>query len=217
MPISVNDIFKSNAGLEFIVINYVNYKNIDIRFISSGFEVNTNSDLISKGSIKDKLSPSVEGVGFIGDGIYNKKNNPDAYSCWQSMFQRSYSKVFHKRNPTYKDCSVCSRWHNFQNFAPWFYDNVSIEKHSLDKDIKAKGNRVYSPEKCCFVSKKENSQNVSTMRSRVFISPDGEYVLVKNKNEFCRSNNLNAGSLNKVENGKQAHHKGWRFSHEVED
>lgn len=215
--IEVGSIFESKNAGEFKIVEYINSTKIKVEFINTGFNLTTNSSSIRKGQIKDKLNPSVEGVGFIGDGHYNKKNNLDAYTCWHSMIQRSYSKIFHKGNPTYKDCSVCFEWHNFQNFAPWFYENISIEKNSLDKDIKIKGNRVYSPETCCFVSQKENSQNVSSMKSMVFISPDGECVLVKNRNEFCRTNNLNAGSLHRVENGKQMLHKGWGFSHEVKD
>ena len=60
------------------------------------------------------------------------------------------------RHPTYKDVTVCEEWHNFQNFAKWFEDNY-VEGFELDKDILVKGNKIYSPETCCFVPKEINS------------------------------------------------------------
>jgi hypothetical protein len=60
----------------------------------------------------------------------------------------------HKRLPTYKDCSVCDEWLNFQNFAAWYdknYYEVTGERMDLDKDILVKGNKIYSPDTCAFV------------------------------------------------------------------
>lgn len=38
----------------------------------------------------------------------------------------------------------------FSNFLKWFNGNY-IKGYALDKDILIKGNKVYSPETCCFV------------------------------------------------------------------
>ena len=49
---------------------------------------------------------------------------------------------------------INKEWHNFQNFANWCEDSWRIwmdETWHLDKDILIKGNKVYSPETCCFV------------------------------------------------------------------
>jgi hypothetical protein len=56
---------------------------------------------------------------------------------------------------------VCNEWHNFQNFAEWFcknYCDASMDKWQLDKDIIVPGNRVYSPETCCFVPNAVNNK-----------------------------------------------------------
>ena len=69
---------------------------------------------------------------------------------WSSMLQRVYSNNY----SAYKECTVDERWHNFQNFAKWFEENYNpetMEGWQLDKDILVKGNKIYSPETCCFV------------------------------------------------------------------
>ena len=48
-----------------------------------------------------------------------------------------------------------NEWHNFQNFAQWHEENY-IEGFVLDKDILQKGNKIYSPENCCFVPNEIN-------------------------------------------------------------
>ena len=70
------------------------------------------------------------------------------------MFFRCYDTKNIKRYPTYQDVSVCEEWHNYQNFAKWFEENYNpevMEGWHLDKDIIVKGNKIYSPETCCFV------------------------------------------------------------------
>ena len=60
---------------------------------------------------------------------------------------------------------VCKDWHNFQNFADWFYkNNYTSRKLSLDKDIKYPygfTGKLYCPEYCCLVSMKLNSKMAS--------------------------------------------------------
>lgn len=70
------------------------------------------------------------------------------------MLERCYSARYQERKPTYKGCSVCDEWLNYQNFAKWYDDNyyeIKGEIMCLDKDILVKGNKIYSPENCVFV------------------------------------------------------------------
>jgi hypothetical protein len=65
-----------------------------------------------------------------------------------------------KKFNTYLDCSVCEEWHNYQSFCEWFDENyytIEGENVALDKDILHKGNKIYSPENCCFVPQSINS------------------------------------------------------------
>lgn len=77
----------------------------------------------------------------------------DYYMAWRSMLERALSDKYKKKYPTYKDCSVCEEWLTLSNFKKWFEDpeNGYQEGYHLDKDILIKGNKVYSPQTCCFV------------------------------------------------------------------
>jgi hypothetical protein len=99
----------------------------------------------------DKLRKIIHGVGI--NDVHDEKARCPAYLVWAAMIQRCYSEELQKQWPTYKDCSVCEEWHLFSNFKKWFYnpDNGYRKGYHIDKDIIIKGNRVYSPETCCFV------------------------------------------------------------------
>lgn len=73
-----------------------------------------------------------------------------AYKTWTSMIRRCYSEKYHKAKPTYRGCEVCEEWKYFSNFEKWF-EQYYREGCALDKDIIVQGNKIYSPETCCFV------------------------------------------------------------------
>jgi hypothetical protein len=117
--------------------------------------------------IKNRSTPTIYGVGYLGEGNYNRKNDFKAYERWRAMFKRCYCKSDLERHTTYKGCIVCEEWHNFQNFADWFYKNyyeVENETMELDKDILHKDNKIYSPNTCCFVTHRIN--NLFTKRNK---------------------------------------------------
>ena len=90
---------------------------------------------------------------------YSHKENRKTYKTWQSLLQRCYDTKLHEKYPTYKNCTTCEEWHNFQNFAKWYDENyyeIDGEIMCLDKDILIKGNKVYSPETCIFVPRRIN-------------------------------------------------------------
>lgn len=80
---------------------------------------------------------------------HNIRNDKDYY-LWHGMIQRCYDDYTQKIYPTYNGCTVCDEWLYFSNFKKWFDENY-IEGYQLDKDILVKGNKVYSPDTCCFV------------------------------------------------------------------
>lgn len=98
---------------------------------------------------------------------------------------------YHIKYPTYIGCEVNKYWHNFQNFGDWFKENWKPYMDSswcLDKDILVKGNKVYSPETCCFVPNEINSLFTKRQNKR------GDYPIGVNKeyNKFrVRLNKLN--------------------------
>ena len=74
---------------------------------------------------------------------------------WYSMLRRCYSNKVHDKYPSYRNCKVCNEWLLFSGFKKWF-DEHYVEGWCLDKDILIKGNKVYSPETCCFVPNELN-------------------------------------------------------------
>jgi hypothetical protein len=108
----------------------------------------------------------VYGVG-INDADYAVIWRPDPtnrklqqtcpyYEKWRGMFQRCYSEIFKGRYPTYKDCEVCPEWHHFMEFRAWMVEQ-EWEGKSLDKDLKCRGNKIYSPETCLFIPQEVNT------------------------------------------------------------
>jgi hypothetical protein len=97
------------------------------------------------------------GVGVNDDvDVHAKKTESMAYRKWRTMLSRCYSKVYQKKQRTYKDCSVCDEWLTFSNFKKW-HDEHYVDGYELDKDILVKGNKVYSPETCCYIPKEINT------------------------------------------------------------
>ena len=78
------------------------------------------------------------------------------YKRWTSMLERCYSTKYHEKWATYKHCYVCDDWLYFSNFKAWM-ENQDWEGKQLDKDLLIKGNMVYSPETCIFVSRQINN------------------------------------------------------------
>ena len=152
----VNDIYETNGYGRLKIVNYINARNVVIKFIDTGLVKTVEAGNIRRGGVKDQLMPSVKGVGFIGIG--NHKESDKAYSHWSKMLKRCYDENWRKEHPTYKDCSTCTEWHDYQVFAEWFLDNYdnNLKYPSLDKDILIKGNKLYSPMTCLIVEMSEN-------------------------------------------------------------
>lgn len=118
----------------------------------------------------DKKRKLVYGVG-INDMVSARKH--PALQTWMMMLKRCYRKKDLKKEPTYIGCSVCEEWLTFSNFAKWYEENY-VEGYELDKDLIKKGNKVYSPETCCFIPHKIN-QALTNRRLHRGTEPIGVY------------------------------------------
>jgi hypothetical protein len=82
---------------------------------------------------------------------YFKTGKGTPYKAWHNMMRRNYG----SEKPAYEDCRVCTKWHDYQEFASWY----SVQPYAfeadaeLDKDILDQSNTVYSPENCTVVPK----------------------------------------------------------------
>ena len=203
--LDTSKIYKSNNCGDFEIVKYNSCESVIIRFLITGTKKETRSAEIRSGLVKDECYPSVHGVGFIGRGKYNSKTRQ--YKTWCGMLERCYCTKFLEKHPSYKGCSVDARWHSFEIFAEW-YDENYIKGFELDKDIKVKGNKVYSPEACMFVSHKDNTVFSSAKIYRM-VSPSGELFEIHNLAKFCREKGLSDSNMNSVHHGRINQHKGW--------
>lgn len=205
--------YQTNNYGTLVVVEYINSLTVLVRFLDTSYEVKVQPSKVRKGKVKDHFKPTVSGVGFIGVGKHKARINGKqvlSYRRWKSMIDRCYGHSALSRNPTYKDCSVCKEWHNYQNFADWYYKNYPDDgkEYHLDKDIKVSGNRIYSPEFCTFVTPRENIE-FSLSGVFKFISPKGKTVVVNNLAKFCRDNDLCRNNMSSLHNGRAKSCKGW--------
>lgn len=102
----------------------------------------------------DRTNTRVQGVGIddMGGIMFVGGVAPTVYSRWNHMLMRCYNSGYQARFPTYVGCTVCSEWLHLSKFKEWFDANYK-DGLELDKDILVKGNKVYSPDTCCFVPK----------------------------------------------------------------
>ena len=157
-------------GSKMKIIEYNSPTDIIVEFQDEyRYKTKTNYGSFKTGSVYNPYSKTVYGVGYIGEGDYNNKNNPKVDKIWQSMIERGYSKKYKNKHPTYEDVEVCKEWHNFQSFAKWYYEfyyEIEDERMELDKDILDKGNKIYCPEKCVFVPKRINNLFTKSNKNR---------------------------------------------------
>ena len=153
------------------IIDYINVSNLSVQF-ENGYTVKTTYQHFKEGDVTSVYDKTVYGVGYLGEGEYkgsiDKKYTPQ-YNRWKNMLIRCYTKKYKDINMTYKDCTVCDEWSNFQNFAKWYDENyyeVDQEVMGLDKDILIKGNKVYSPDTCIFVPNSINILFTKTDKKR---------------------------------------------------
>lgn len=158
-------VFSTKNNGDLVVIEYKRRNRVVVKFIDTGYVKTTHMHLILEGKVKDKLKPTVYGVGVVGDescvenGVVLKE-----FKLWASMLQRCYDEELKKNYPSYKSCTTEPYFNSFANFKDWCSNQIGFGskdengKHfALDKDILIKGNKIYSPETCCFVPNEINN------------------------------------------------------------
>lgn len=93
--------------------------------------------------------------------------NTQSFHTWNNILYRCYYST-KNRDASYNQCEVCDEWMLFSNFKRWFEDkcNGYIEGHDIDKDILVKGNKIYSPDTCCFLPPEINKCFIRQKRSK---------------------------------------------------
>ena len=208
----VGEKYKNHQGFEMEIIQYEGWDKVTVLFDNGSTLKDVQFQTVIRGTISNPFYPNVVGVGYFGQGEYTtswdkeRMRNYKNYDLWKSMLLRCYDKKQAEKFPAYVGVTVCEHWHNFQNFAKWFENNY-IEGFVLDKDILFKGNKLYSPETCCFVPVEINALLIKADSKR------GDYpigvVKVKSGKYVARigieGSMLNKGTFNTPEEAFQAY------------
>lgn len=205
-------IHQTNSFGEVEIVDYKGALDVTVKFMNTGSTLKTNSSAIRSGKIKDMFAPIVSGFGFHGVGKYSSLNNRVAYKCWNHMIDRCYSHKQQKAQPTYKDCTVCDEWRNFQVFAEWYYSNYPNDgkQYFIDKDLTVINNKIYSSSTCMFVTRQVNSFAIDHGNARgalligVSSQRDGVYVAICS-NPFTKKKHYIGSFTNEV-----SAHLAWR-------
>ena len=161
--------YVTNQGYEIEIVEYFNNKNCTVKFDNGCVIIKVKYGSIKRGNVTNPLRISVFDRGFIGQGEFKSSNSGKEttyYTKWYNMFSRCYA----QKQESYNNIEVCKEWYNFQNFAKWYEENWKpefMEGWELDKDILEKGNKIYSPETCCFVPKEVNSLFIRTNKYNI--------------------------------------------------
>ena len=151
----VGKVCKSKSSGDFKVLKYNDNANVEIQFVTTGYETSATLGNIRSGEVKDPYVPSVFGVGVVGTKYQITVNGTltKEYTLWQSMLRRCYSDTCKNRRPTYEDCEVSDKFKSYEYFYEWCHKQVGFDNEGwhLDKDLLVKGNKVYSEDSCVFI------------------------------------------------------------------
>jgi hypothetical protein len=164
--VCVGDKFRTNKCGDLTIISYNGSIDVDVRFDDTGYITNTTVAFIKSGAVRDKLCSNIYGVGYFGVGIYNRKDYVECYDAWFRMMERAYSVNYSNKHPSYISVTVCDDWHDYQNFAKWFYSQYFEKSYQLDKDIIVRNNHCYCPEMCSLIPQKINKLIVNRQYDR---------------------------------------------------
>ena len=202
------------------------YQYFIVKFVD-GTQMQAQMTNIREGDVKNSNKPCVFNKGFLGQGIYSSISHPKEYRLWKNMLKRCYSEEYHKRKPSYKGCLVANRWLNFQLFCTdllslvgyilWKQDDTKRNLYELDKDIKVKGNKLYSKYTTQFVLQKENASECNKRTKITGLTYVAHRIADKykeefsNQREFASKYNLQQVGVNKCCTGSQISTGGWKI------
>lgn len=109
------------------------------------------------GLIHRNINRKTYGVGI--NDVDEMVVNTEYYKKWIVMLYRCYHPTQKIHSKSYNCVSVCDEWLYLSNFKKWFEnaENGYRDGYELDKDLLIKGNKIYSPDTCCFIPSEINS------------------------------------------------------------
>lgn len=155
---------KNSYGTEMIIVEYNKCNDIVVEFQDEHkAKIHTTYTNFKRSQVRNPYDKTVYDVGYLGEGKYKVYIDQDhlepVYNVWRTLLGRCCTERHREQFPAYADCTVCEEWLCYQNFAEWWNNNmyhVGTERMHLDKDIKFKDNKIYSPETCIIVPQSIN-------------------------------------------------------------
>lgn len=225
--------FKNNAGQEYEVVSRRG-KRLNgsmtylIRFTKTGYERVIEKVETQRGKIKDRLEPSVCGIGILGE--VKMVDYKKEYTTWSGMLERCYDKGYHSyHNYGGKGYTVHEDWHLFTNFLRDIekIDGFDRERYNsnllhLDKDKKQNNEelKVYSLDTCSFLTIAENNalKNHDHRKKKFYgMSPEGKIVEILGLKDFARRINIPRQGISSCLAGRSNTTKGWKFKYKLEE
>ena len=112
-------------GTKATIIQYINNKKVLVEFDDDyKYRYYTTYINFTHGRLTNPYDKSIYGVGFIGNGNYDSHHI--SYPVWFNMIKRCYKEQKSYDDESYEDCVVDTEWHNFQNFAKWYEENMYV-------------------------------------------------------------------------------------------
>ena len=193
----VGETYSTNHCGDVEILAYNNALDVTVKFLNTGWVKSVNVSNMKRGRVEDVYAPLVKGVGFLGEGAYKPKVDgrmTKCHSVWFQILRRCYD-VGCKGSEPYegRGVTVCKEWHNYQNFAAWYYQNYK-EGMQIDKDIVNQGAKEYNPENCRFIPLRVNTM-LTTRRSKRGFYPIGVQKTASGKYTANMSNGKSKGHL----------------------
>lgn len=156
----------NSQGYLMTLTEYNGYNDIVVEFAEPYYyKVRSRTDRFLSGHILNPYGPNVCGIGITGTKYPTTigKDHTREYQIWSNMIKRCYDEKNRNKNPTYKDVECDPRWFYYETFYEWIHSQSNYEvikndpTFAIDKDILEKGNKLYTPEKCCLVPQRVNN------------------------------------------------------------
>lgn len=100
------------------------------------------------------------------NGTIKRRHQRDVhlgFGYWHDMRRRT-SATDRLKNESYADAVICAEWSTFEEFSKWFVIQPRQDGWVLDKDLLSEGQKVYSPDTCCFLPREINQMLVCSRR-----------------------------------------------------
>ena len=172
------------------IIHYRNSTKVTVRFKETAYETTVKLRDLERGKVRDRLLPSVYGIGVVGNKYKTGDENKKIYSLWCDMLRRCFSDTYKLKYKTYKDCTCSENFKRYEYFYEWCNKQVGYDVggFDIDKDLLIRENKVYSENTCVFLPKEINTVLIKHKCRR------GKYLigvyLDKDSNMFTSSINL---------------------------